>query len=105
VLEKYFKEQLQLSEYNGDDEGHYDWHMDCGKEVNTRKLSLSIQMSDPEEYEGGELNIHTHAGISTAPKLKGTVILFPSYLLHRVTKVTKGNRKSLVCWIHGPPFV
>jgi PKHD-type hydroxylase len=100
-----FKEQLQLSEYSSEVEGHYTWHMDCGKEVNTRKLSVSIQISDPEEYEGGELNIHTHAGISIAPKLKGTVIIFPSYLLHQVTKVTKGNRKSLVCWIHGPPFV
>jgi PKHD-type hydroxylase len=101
----FFKEDIQISEYNHEYEGHYDWHMDFGTNASTRKLSISIQLSDPEEYEGGELNFQIHKTILKAPNQKGTAIVFPSYLLHRVTKVTKGTRRSLVCWIHGPPFV
>jgi PKHD-type hydroxylase len=69
-----------------------------------RKLSLVCQLSDPSEYEGGELQINT-GEIFTPEKQKGTVILFPSYLLHRVTPVTKGTRRSLVLWIEGPAFI
>jgi PKHD-type hydroxylase len=101
----FFKEDLQLSEYSDEYEGHYDWHMDFGENVSTRKLSITIQLNDPEEYEGGELNFQIHRNIIKAPNKKGTVIVFPSFLLHKVTKVTKGTRRSLVCWIHGPPFV
>lgn len=101
-----FKESLQLGEYNDEEQGHYDWHMDFGvKNSSTRKLSVSVQLSDPEEYEGGELNFHIYRDIIKAPNSKGTVIIFPSYILHRVTPVTKGCRRSLVCWIHGPSFV
>jgi PKHD-type hydroxylase len=101
----FFKEDIQLSEYSDEYEGHYDWHTDFGKNASTRKLSISIQLSDPQEYEGGELNFQVHRNILKAPNEKGTAIIFPSYLLHRITKVTKGTRRSLVCWIHGPPFV
>jgi PKHD-type hydroxylase len=100
-----FKEDLQLSEYSDEYEGHYDWHMDFGENASTRKLSITIQLNDPEEYEGGELNFQIHRNIIKAPNKKGTVIVFPSFLLHKVSKVTKGTRRSLVCWIHGPPFV
>lgn len=55
-------------------------------------------------YEGGELQINT-GKVLVAEKEKGTVIIFPSYLLHRVTPVTKGIRRSLVLWIEGPAFV
>lgn len=100
------KDELQFTEYNDEDEGHYDWHMDFGgKRSSTRKLSMVVQLTDPEEYEGGRLQFMMNRDIIDAPIEKGTVIFFPSYLMHRVTKVEKGKRNSLVCWFHGPPFI
>jgi len=96
-------EQIQYTVYKEDDKGFYDWHLDMGPNKSRRKLSLVVQLSDPSEYEGGELQINT-GKVVLAEKEKGTVILFPSYLLHRVTPVTKGVRRSLVLWIDGPAF-
>ena len=96
-------EHIQYTVYSSEDQGFYDWHIDMGPNKARRKLSLVCQLSDPSEYEGGELQIN--AGRVLAPeKEKGTVIIFPSYLLHRVTPVTKGVRRSLVLWIEGPAF-
>lgn len=97
-------EQIQYTVYNSDDEGYYDWHLDMGPGKARRKLSLICQLSDPSEYEGGELQMNT-GQILVPEKEKGTVIIFPSYILHRVTPVTKGTRRSLVMWIEGPAFV
>ena len=97
-------EHIQYTVYNSDDQGYYDWHIDMGPDKARRKLSLVCQLSDPSEYEGGELQINS-GRILIPEKEKGTVILFPSYLLHRVTPVTKGTRRSLVLWIEGPAFV
>jgi PKHD-type hydroxylase len=97
-------ESIQYSVYNSDDEGFYDWHIDMGPGKANRKLSLVCQLSDPSEYEGGELQINT-GQVVVLEKEKGTVIIFPSYMLHRVTPVTKGTRRSLVLWIEGPAFV
>jgi len=97
-------EHIQYTVYNESDQGHYDWHIDMGPDKAHRKLSLVCQLSEPSEYEGGELQINT-GKIIVAEKEKGTVILFPSYLMHRVTPVTKGTRRSLVLWIEGPAFV
>ena len=69
-----------------------------------RKISITVQLSDPSEYEGGDLQIKINAGQSDTPKGLGNVVIFPSYLLHRVTPVTKGLRRSLVLWITGPAF-
>jgi PKHD-type hydroxylase len=66
-----------------------------------RKISLVVQMSDPEDYEGGSLELNTGGPIVEPTKTKGSVIIFPSYLLHRVTPVTSGLRKSLVLWAGG----
>ena len=97
-------EQIQYTVYNSEDEGYYDWHIDMGPDKAHRKLSLVCQLSDPLEYEGGELQINT-GSILIPEKDRGSVIIFPSYLLHRVTPVTKGTRRSLVLWIEGPAFV
>lgn len=99
-----FGEDFQFGEYNSEDNGYYDWHLDLGPESIWRKISLSIQLTDPETYEGGDLQFHKSQNYVTAPKEKGTIILFPSYLCHRVTPVTKGVRHSLVTWITGPPY-
>jgi predicted 2-oxoglutarate/Fe(II)-dependent dioxygenase YbiX len=67
-----------------------------------RKLSVVVQLSDPEDYEGGNFQIMAEDGKSYfAPRQRGTVIVFDSRAQHRVTKVTKGVRKSLVAWVCG----
>jgi PKHD-type hydroxylase len=97
-------EDIQYSEYDESYKGHYDWHLDnCN---NLRKLSIVIQLSDPSEYEGGELQVQNgESPYRICTKEKGALIVFPSFLNHRVTPVTKGRRRSLVIWISGPPFV
>ena len=101
-------EEIQYTEYKSPS-GHYDWHTDVGREApSSRKVSLTIQLSDPDEYEGGNLEMFT-AGSSDGPftrppNEKGTVVVFPSYILHRVTPVTSGTRKSLVLWLGGGHF-
>jgi len=100
------EDNLQFTEYDGDYEGFYDWHMDFGGYgSSTRKLSMVVQLSDPNEYEGGELQFWVNRGIINAPNKKGTVIFFPSYLTHRVNPVKNGHRETLVSWYHGPPFI
>jgi len=99
-------DDLQFTEYKAEDAGHYDWHLDFGGErSSTRKLSVVVQLTDPETYKGGRLQFLNNRDIIEAPSSKGTVIFFPSYLLHRVTEMESGLRNSLVCWFHGPPFV
>lgn len=101
----HMNEEIQYAEYHAENAGHYDWHVDIGgASTSMRKISISIQLSDPEEYEGGELQFFFKRNTVTAPKTKGTAILFPSFMLHRVTPITKGTRKSLVLWVSGPPF-
>jgi PKHD-type hydroxylase len=85
--------------------GHYDWHMDIGPdELSVRKVSLTIQMSADEDYEGGELQFLKGPFQENAPRGKGCVVIFPSYLLHRVTPVKTGTRKSMVLWVGGEHY-
>ena len=68
-----------------------------------RKLSFTLQLSDPDEYEGGNVQLIDEAGRSyIAPRQRGTIILFDSRTQHRVIKVKKGVRKSIVGWVLGP---
>lgn len=97
------RDAIQYTEYDGNENGGYDWHMDMGRfPYSHRKVSITVQLSDPDDYEGGDLEIWT-GGVDPikAPRQKGAVVLFPSYLMHRVTPVTKGVRKSLVLWVGG----
>ena len=96
-------ESIQYTEYYGGG-GHYDWHMDCGIGIqNQRKISVTVQLSDSSEYEGGDLefNLGNH---QVAPRGKGNVVIFPSFYLHRVTPVRSGTRKSFVLWVGGEPY-
>ena len=98
-------DSIQYTEYyeNG---GHYDWHMDMGSfPNNNRKVSITIQLSNPDDYEGGDFEFWLNDTPWKAPKEQGLAILFPSYLMHRVTPVTKGTRKSLVLWVGGTTFL
>lgn len=101
-------ELAQLSYYSHEKKSHYDWHTDLTMENSSdipRKLSMSLLLNDPSEFEGGELQLKTDSDVPKSLELKkGRAWFFPSFLLHRVTPVTKGERKSLVLWIHGPYF-
>lgn len=95
-------------QYTSYSEGqHYTWHTDSitRSRISQRKLSFSVQLSDPEDYSGGQLEFLTDTDSRfLAPKNRGTIVVFDSRVKHRVRKVTSGCRKSLVGWIEGPPW-
>jgi PKHD-type hydroxylase len=95
-----YDDDLQFTRYY-DDGGHYDWHADLGPGISNRKLSCVIQLSDPEDYEGGDLQLNPGGGVTTIPKKRGQVTFFSSFVLHRVTPVVSGTRMSLVTWLAG----
>lgn len=100
-----FGERLQLTHYDHADQGAYGWHQDYGSiGAPSRKLSLTLQLTDPCEYEGGNLQIMTHGEPMNVTKRRGLITVFPSYAVHQVTPVTQGSRQSLVAWISGPEF-
>ena len=104
----YKKADIQFTEYHASEGGHYDWHHDVNwlnADGFDRKLSITVQLSDPSEYEGGDFVFEEiESPKSEAAKPKGSVLVFPSYLKHKVTPVTKGVRKSLVAWFCGPQW-
>lgn len=100
-----FVEDFQYTVYDGNMEDHYSWHVDKGRStLAPRKLSLVLQLSDPSEYEGGDLELQYDTFSTKAIKRKGILYAFPSWILHRVTPVTSGIRRSLVVWVAGPKF-
>ena len=98
-----FIEGFQFTNYKAPN-GKYDKHVDRALNKGIRKLSMSIQLTDPKKYEGGELKLYESDTPNTMSKKQGTLILFPSFILHEVTPVTKGERNSLVTWITGKNF-
>ncbi|SDI49040.1 2OG-Fe(II) oxygenase [Lutimaribacter saemankumensis] len=101
-----FAESPQVARYGAEREGHFDWHADIGDAplARKRKLTFVAQLSDPQDYDGGVLELMPSAHVMQAPRAQGTATLFASYLLHRVTPVTQGARHSLTIWAHGPAF-
>jgi len=98
-------ENIQIAEYDSTFQGGYDWHIDVGPDaLSKRKISICIQLTHESEYEGGQLEISMTREPRVASKSFNSGVVFPSFMLHRVTPVTKGRRKSLVLWISGPPF-
>jgi PKHD-type hydroxylase len=95
-----YHDALQFTNYYGDG-GHYDWHADLGPGISNRKLSVVLQLSDPKDYVGGELQMNTGGGITSVAKEYGSLCFFPSFVLHRVTPLTSGTRTSLVTWLCG----
>jgi len=96
-------EGFQFTNYRAPS-GNYGKHIDKALNTPVRKLSISIQLTDPEEYKGGELYLYDGSKGSLMDKSQGTLIAFPSYVLHEVMPVTKGERNSLVTWVTGPCF-
>jgi len=100
-------EGAQLGLYDGNKKGHYNWHIDgTVYDLNVpRKLSMVLSLSEPSEFEGGLLQVKIDNDEPKTLELKkGRAWFFPSYVLHRVTPVTKGIRKSVVIWVGGPAF-
>ena len=99
-----FVEDMQFTVYDGDGD-HYEWHIDAGtNHISPRKFSLVLQLTDPDQYDGGELQLQTAKDPISVRRERGLVAAFPSYALHRVTPVTRGIRKTIVVWVSGPPF-
>jgi PKHD-type hydroxylase len=106
---------FQYTIYDSSNNGMYDWHMDTifGKmpdemlSHSTRKLSVVMLLSQPyEEFTGGEfqLNLGMEKDALTPTLNKGDIIVFPSFMIHRVKPVLLGVRKSIVIWVEGPKF-
>ena len=119
-------EEVKLLKYTQG--GRYKWHTDCGaKEISTRKLSAIIQLSDEKNYEGGDLEfgitneswegdtnftqklkkfkmqdiIKAKTSNYTATRTRGSIVIFPAFLSHRITPITNGIRYSLITWMNG----
>jgi len=98
-----FNEGFQFTNYTTPG-GKYGRHVDRNINGVIRKISISIQLTDPTEYEGGELYLYEDDKGTLMDKTQGTLIMFPSYVLHEVMPVTKGERNSLVTWVTGKQF-
>jgi PKHD-type hydroxylase len=96
-------EGIQFTEYRAPGQ-KYGWHVDAAPGMSTRKLSLTIQLTDPDDYDGGDLQLNPNGDIITLEKVRGRAFVFPSWTLHQVTPVTRGTRHSLVVWVTGPKF-
>ena len=98
-------ERIQLAKYKKDH--HYNWHedwdpMEIRKDGMIRKLSVVILLSDPSEFKGGEFQFqNSYAPETTIKMSKGSILVFPSYITHRVTPITSGTRYSAANWILG----
>lgn len=101
-----FSESAQVARYDAARQGHFDWHSDIGDGplAAQRKLTMVIQLSDPADYDGGLLEVMPSAHVHQACQTRGDATIFPSFMLHRVTPVTQGQRQSLTIWAHGPVF-
>ena len=99
-------EAFQYSEYDESYKGHYDWHIDYTMKTPdqplSRKISFSLGISEKDEYEGGELMTKMNTNENSYKLDKGELFLFPSWMLHKVTPVTKGKRRVIVGWGLGP---
>lgn len=97
--------EIQFTEYHGTQGGKYDWHQDVWLESPrpyARKLSVVVQLSNPDEYEGGSFEFFGVQNPGENFCKRGSILVFPSFLEHRVLPVTKGLRRSLVSWVEGP---
>ena len=96
---------VSLLKYSGADGSHYTWHTDTGDGASSsRKISISIPLSKPTDYQGGDLIVNTNGVENTARNTQGSLTMFPSFCQHTVTPVTSGERWVIVVWVNGPRF-
>jgi PKHD-type hydroxylase len=93
---------IEVIRYLPDD--FYTRHTDWGGTYTRRKISASVQLSDPKDYEGGEVNLHIGPEDDQASQVQGAATMWPSWTLHSVNPVTKGERWCAVGWVLGPLF-
>lgn len=108
-LDVNFLQDLQFTTYYETRKDHFNWHRDSfwvnPHETGQRKLSAIIQLSDPADYDGGVLELDVDSPPDPAAlRRRGTLIVMPAFVWHRVTPVTRGTRHSLVAWMAGPPW-
>ena len=100
-----FAEPFAYMVYDAAEGGHLGWHVDDGDQLpSPRKLSATLQLSSGDAHEGGDLEIFGTHKIEVAPRRRGDLIIFPSFVLHRVTPMRAGTRKALIIWSTGPYF-
>jgi len=104
-------DHIQYSTYSAEKNGRYDWHMDMAfnllpaQQPENRKMSVSLMLNQEGlDFEGGEFEVNGSSERRAEKVMlnKGQLVMFPSFLIHRVAPVTKGTRKSLVIWVLGP---
>jgi PKHD-type hydroxylase len=100
---------FQYTRYDQAEGSRFGWHQDygvdpAGNSTEPRKLTLSLQLSEAPDYQDCELQTQLGDLAYSAPKTRGTLVCFPSYVAHRVTPITAGVRKALVMWAIGPEF-
>lgn len=102
----HFAEKMQIALYEADPGGFFDWHSDIGDGplAAQRKLTMVVQLSKADDYDGGTLETNADGVVRAASRLIGSALLLPSFVLHRVTPVTRAKRYSLTIWAHGPAF-
>ncbi len=101
-----FAERMQVAWYGAEPGGFFDWHVDFGDgpTARRRKLTVVVQLSSPDDYDGGTLETNADGIVRQASRALGSALMFPSFVLHRVAPVTRGERYSLTLWSHGPAF-
>jgi PKHD-type hydroxylase len=98
-----FMRGLQYAEYEKG--GKFDWHMDFGPgDASCRKISVTVLLNEAAEFEGGAFETLTYGNARAIEMGRGDAIVFPSYVVHRITQISRGHRCSLVAWIYGPGF-
>lgn len=102
-------EPLQLLCYDGTNNSgngkdRDDLHIDNEYPFSCRKISFAVELSDPNTYEGAELDLYVTETPTKLPRGRGTMIMFPSFTLHEVTPIIQGTRWALVGWVSGPQF-
>jgi PKHD-type hydroxylase len=96
-----FESKIAIASYT--EGSFFNWHIDYGAATySNRKFVIIVQLSDENDYEGGDLHLLTEK--ITAPRTKGSVTIFPSFIMHSVTPIVSGCRRSLIVHIGGPPF-
>jgi PKHD-type hydroxylase len=102
-----FGEPIKFLEYNEKYNSQLKIHNDIGNEQGWqtfRKLTIIVQLTDENTYEDCDLMIQNYDKLVTTNKNQGSIIIFPSFMMHQVTPIKKGIRNSLVLWAYGPPF-
>ncbi len=100
-------EPFQYTQYDESYGGHFNWHIDVHPKFNVddfdpRKISFSVGLSNLDDYDGGDFMIKIDRNDREFKLGRGDVIVFPSWMLHKVSSVTKGMRRTLVGWGNGP---